>query len=188
MALSNSIVLRQNKCEDIEVTDNGKKMKKDSVKTIFGEDFSKVLKFSAYSDGAAYITMMDDENGAAWTKTKDKNYKISLSDAQEKEGESMTAKLDGKKLIIRSEDTYQSDGKDMTMEMEFIMKYMGKKSRVMDGWDVTLSDDEVYAMSNFVADGRFVAADGLLYGDYGGKKSEKQRWRRCIPGPASICR
>ena len=100
----------------------------------------------------------------------------------------MTAKLDGKKLIIRSEDTYQSDGKDMTMEMEFIMKYLGKKSRVMDGWDVTLSDDEVYAMSNFVAEGRFVAADGLLYGDYGGKKSEKQRWRRCIPGPASICR
>lgn len=82
----------------------------------------------------AYITMMDDENGAAWTKTKDKNYKISLSGAQEKEGESMTAKLDGEKLIIRSEDTYQSDGKDMTMEMEFIMKYLGKKSRVMDGW------------------------------------------------------
>lgn len=145
-------------------------MKRDSVKTIFGEDFSKVLKFSAYSDGAAYITMMDDENGAAWTKTKAKSYKISLSGAQEKEGESMTAKLDGKKLIIRSEDTYQSDGKDMTMEMEFIMKYLGKKSRVMDGWDVTLSDDEVYAMSNFVAEGRFVAADGLLYGDYGGKK------------------
>lgn len=157
-------------CGDIEVTDNGKKMKKDSVKTIFGEDFSKVLKFSAYSDGTAYITMMDDENGAAWTKTKDKSYKISLSGAQEKEGESMTAKLDGKKLIIRSEDTYQSDGKDMTMEMEFIMKYLGKKSRVMDGWDVTLSDDEVYAMSNFVAEGRFVATDGLLYGDYGGKK------------------
>ena len=146
------------------------KMKKDSVKTIFGEDFSKVLKFSAYSDGAAYITMMDDENGAAWTKTKAKSYKISLSGAQEKEGESMTAKLDGKKLIIRSEDTYQSDGKDMTMEMEFIMKYLGKKSRVMDGWDVTLSDEEVYAMRNFVAEGRFVVADGLLYGDYGGKK------------------
>ena len=56
-------------------------MKKDSVKSIFGEDFSKVLKFSAYSDGAAYITMMDDENGAAWTKTKAKSYKISLSAA-----------------------------------------------------------------------------------------------------------
>lgn len=157
-------------CEDIEVTDNGKKMKKDSVKTIFGEDFSKVLKFSAYSDGVAYLTMMDDENGVTWTKTKDKSYKISLSGAQEKESESMTAKLDGEKLIIRSEDTYQSDGKDMTMEMEFIMKYLGKKSRIMDGWDVTLSDDEVYAMSNFVSEGRFVATDGLLYGDYGGKK------------------
>lgn len=47
MAFYNPIVLQQNKCEDIEVTDNGKKMKKDSVKTIFGEDFSKVLKFSA---------------------------------------------------------------------------------------------------------------------------------------------
>lgn len=157
-------------CEDIEVTDNGKKMKKASVKTIFGEDFSKVLKFSAYSDGAAYLAMMGDENGAAWTKTKDKSYKISLSGTRKEDGESMTAKLDGEKLIIRSEDTYQSDGKDMTMEMEFIMKYLGKKSRVMDGWDVTLSDDEVYAMSNFVAEGRFVAADGLLYGDYGGKK------------------
>lgn len=62
--------------------------------------------------------MMDDENGAAWTKTKDKSYKISLSGAQEKEGESMIAKLDGKKLIIRSEDTYQSDGKDMTAEKD----------------------------------------------------------------------
>ena len=56
------------------------------------------------------------------------------------------------------------------MEMKFTMKYLGKKSKLIEGWDVTLDDDEIYAMSNAMVGGACVEADGMLYGDYGGKE------------------
>ena len=82
----------------------------------------------------------------------------------------MNAKLDGDKLIVTMKETYLSDGKEQGMEMKFTMKYLGKKSKLIEGWDVTLDDDEIYAMSNAMVGGACVEADGILYGDYGGKE------------------
>ena len=48
-------------CEDIEVIDNGEKVSKDTVKIMFGKDFSSVLKLAVYGDGSADINMMGDE-------------------------------------------------------------------------------------------------------------------------------
>ncbi|MEI3519122.1 MAG: hypothetical protein V8R14_07110 [Clostridia bacterium] len=82
----------------------------------------------------------------------------------------MTAKMDGDKLVVTMKDIYLSDGKGQGMEMRFTMKYLGKKSKLIEGWDVTLDDDEVYAMSNAMVGGSCVEADEMLYGDYGGKE------------------
>ena len=52
---------RQLGCEDIEVIDNGKKVSEDTIKIMFGKNFSSVLKLTAYGDGSADINMMGDE-------------------------------------------------------------------------------------------------------------------------------
>ena len=155
-------------CEDIEVTDNGEKIDKETIKTMFGKDFSAALKIDAYSDGQAYITLMGDEGVLLWTETGDKTYKI---DSDKEDSSEMTAKLDGEKLIVNMKEAYMSGDEEVSMEMKFTMKYLGKKSKLVEGWDVTLDDDEIYAMSNYMAGmGAFVEADGMLYGDYGGKE------------------
>ena len=66
-------------CEDIEVTDNGKKVSKDTIKTMFGKDFSSVLKLTAYGDGSADINMMGDEGVISWSETEDNGYKLSYT-------------------------------------------------------------------------------------------------------------
>lgn len=157
-------------CEDIEVTDNGEALDKDTVKTLVGEDFSSALKITAYDDGSAEVTLMGDESTASWTETKDKKYELSYADSETEDSVDMTATLDGDKLIVTAKESYQSDGKEMITEMKFTMKYLGKKSKVVEGWDITLDDDEVYAMSNAMAGGGCVEADGILYGDYGGSE------------------
>lgn len=158
-------------CEDIEVTDNGKKFDKDTIKTMFGEDISDILKINAYGDGLADINMMGDEGVVSWTETKDKSYKLSATVSETEDSDYMTAKLDSGKLIINVKETYMSGDEEVSMEMKFTMKYLGKKSKLVEGWDVTLDDDEIYAMSNYMAGmGAFVEADGMLYGDYGGKE------------------
>ena len=157
-------------CEDIEVTDNGEKVSKDTIKIMFGKDFSSVLKLAVYGDGSADISMMGDEGAASWTETKDNEYKLSYTGSESEGTEDMTAKMDGDKLVVTMKDTYLSDGKEQGMEMRFTMKYLGKKSKLIEGWDVTLDDDEVYAMSNAMVGGSCVEADGMLYGDYGGKE------------------
>ena len=157
-------------CEDIEVTDNGEKLGKDTVKTMFGEEFSSIFRLSAYDDGSAVITMMDDESTVSWTETKDREYKLAQPDSGMEGTGSMAAKLDGDKLTVTVTETYQSDGNEQSMEMIFTMKYLGKESRLVEGWDVTLDDDEVYAMSNAMMGGSCIETDGILYGDYGGEK------------------
>ena len=159
-------------CADIEVTDNGEKIDKGTVKTMFGEEFSKVLKLTAYDDGTADITMMEDEGSVFWSETADKKYEIfqSGSENDTKGSDSMMAKLDGEKLIVTVSETYLSDDEEQTMEMIFTMKYLGKQSKLVEGWDVNLDDDQVYAMSNFMAGGLCVAMDDMLYGDYGGNE------------------
>lgn len=161
-------------CEDIEVTDNGEKFDKDTIKTMFGEDISDILKINAYGDGLADINMMGDEGVVSWTETKDKSYKLSATGSETEDSDYMTAKLDSGKLIINVKETYMSGDEEMIMDMKFTMKYLGKKSKLVEGWDVTLDNDEIYAMSNFMAGtGAFVEADGMLYGDYGGKEWSK---------------
>lgn len=157
-------------CEDIEVTDNGKKVSKDTIKTMFGKDFSSVLKLTAYGDGSADINMMGDEGVISWSETEDNGYKLSYTGPEAESAGEMNAKLDGDKLIVTVKETYLSDGKEQGMEMKFTMKYLGKKSKLIEGWDVTLDDDEIYAMSNAMVGGACVEADGMLYGDYGGKE------------------
>lgn len=161
-------------CEDIEVTDNGEKFDKDTIKTMFGEDISDILKINAYGDGLADINMMGDEGVVSWTETKEKSYKLSAAGSETEDSDYMTAKLDSGRLIINVKETYMSGDEEMVMDMKFTMKYLGKKSKIVEGWDVTLDNDEIYAMSNFMAGtGAFVEADGMLYGDYGGKEWSK---------------
>ncbi|MDO4393073.1 MAG: DUF5050 domain-containing protein [Bacillota bacterium] len=155
-------------CEDVQVTNNGEKVGDDTVKLMFGEDFSSIFKLSAYGDGSADLVMMEDKNTVSWSETKDNEYKLSYPESDKKDAADMTAKLDGEKLIITVEETYKSDDKDQSMVMEFTMKYTGKKSKLIEGWNVVLNDEEVYAMSNAMIEGSFVEADGMLYGDYGG--------------------
>lgn len=157
-------------CDDIEMTDSGEKADEETVRTMFGDDFSSVLEFAAYSDGTADLTLMGDEGAVSWSEKKNKEYKLSDPDSKSGDSNEMTARLEGENLIINIKESYSSDGKEQVMEMKFTMKYAGKKSRLVKGWDVTLSDDEVYAMSNAMAGGSFVEADGILYGDYGGRE------------------
>ena len=114
-------------CEDIEVTDNGEKIDKETIKTMFGKDFSATLKIDAYSDGQAYITLMGDEGVLLWTETGDKTYKI---DSDKEDSSEMTAKLDGEKLIVNMKEAYMSGDEEVSMEMKFTMKYLGKKSKL----------------------------------------------------------
>lgn len=160
-------------CENIEVTDNGKKLDKDTVKTMFGNDFSSIFKMDAYGDGQVELTLMEEESAGSWIQKEGKTYEISFSGSETEDSDGMTAKLDGDRLVVTFTESYTSDDKEQIMEMNFIMKYLGKKSRLVEGWDVTLDDDEVYDMSNAMVGGAFVEADGMLYGDYGGKESGK---------------
>lgn len=159
-------------CVDIEVTDNGEAIDKGMIKTMFGEDFSKVFKLAAYDDGSAYVTIMEDAGPVSWSETTDKVYKLfqTATESEPEKSESMTAKLDGDKLIVTVTETYLSDNEEMTTEMIFTMKYLGKKSVLVEGWDVVFDDNEVYAMSNFMVGGLCVETDGMLYGDYGGEE------------------
>lgn len=157
-------------CEDIEVTDNGEKIDKDTVKTMFGEDFSSIFEFSAYSDGVAYITLMGNESTASWKKSKEKEYEIVQDESESEHSGTMTAELDGESLIVTVTETYESDGKEQNTQLIFKMNYLGKKSRLIEGWDVVLDEREVYDMSNAMAGGLCIEADEMLYGDYGGNE------------------
>lgn len=99
-------------CEDIEVIDNGEKVSKDTVKIMFGKDFSSVLKLTAYGDGSADINMMGDEGVISWSETEDSGYKLSYTGSEAEGAGEMNAKLDGDKLIVTMKETYLSDGKE----------------------------------------------------------------------------
>lgn len=156
-------------CEKVEITDNGEKMDEDTVKAMFGDDVKSVFGLSAYSDGSAYISLMGEEGAVLWKEAKDKEYEFVIPESGEESG-NIRAKLDGEKLVVSMEEIYQSDGKDQTTEMVFTMKYAGKKSRIIEGWDITLEGDDVYDMSNAMIGGMCVEVNGMLYGDYGGKE------------------
>lgn len=157
-------------CENIEVVDNGEKLDKDTVEMMFGEGVSNAFKLAAYDDGLAYVTMMEEEGAVLWSETSDKVYKFSQPGAESdtEDSGSMAAKLDGETLTVTVTETYLSDGVERSTEMIFTMKYLGKESRLIEGWDVTFDDHDVYAMSNFMVGGLCVEMDGMLYGDYGG--------------------
>lgn len=157
-------------CDNVEITDSGKKVEKETVKSMVGDDFSDVLQLVAYSDGSADMTLMGDNASVSWSETNNLEYKISYRDSKDNDSDDISAKLTGDNLIITIKDTYSSDGETQTMEMEFTMNYLGGKSKLLDGWDVDPTDDEIYAMSNAMVGGCFVEAGGLLYGDYGGKE------------------
>lgn len=156
-------------CENVEVTDNGEKMDEDMIQTMFGEDLTEVFALSAYSDGTARITLMGEEGAVSWKESKAGEYEIVPPESGSDDAGSMKAKLEGEKLIVSLKEVYQSNGADQSMEMIFTMKYLGKKSGLIEGWDITLEDDEIYDMSNAMVGGMCVEVDGMLYGDYGGK-------------------
>ena len=157
-------------CEDIAMTFNGEKADQELIETTFGEDYSSVLILVAYSDGSADMTLMDDEVSLSWNEENDNEYRLSSIKMESGEFDDMNAKLDGEKLIISTKETYYNNDVEETSEIDFTMKYLGDKSRLIDGWDVKLSDEEVYAMSNALSGGGCIEVDGMLYGDYGGKE------------------
>lgn len=159
-------------CEAIEMTDNGDTLSGEEIKNLFGDDLSSMMKLVVYGDGTAEITVMDDDPGmATWTE-KDGTYTFTAADGSDEE-DALTARLEDEKLRVTITETYSADGEDQTMETTFVLKYLGKNSKILEGWDIQLSDDEVYAMSNFMNNGIAVAADGMLYGDFGGKEFGK---------------
>lgn len=46
-----------------------------------------------------------------------------------------------------------------------------KEGTLLENWDLTLSDEEVRDMSNFMVSGNYIAVDGLLYGSFGSDAS-----------------
>lgn len=157
-------------CEDIEITDNGTKLSKDEMKAMMGEDLTSMMKLNAFEDGTMELSMREDTYPATWTE-KDGVYTISAPESGT-DG-SMTAKLKDGRLQVSAEEAYSSDGEEQTMKTTFTLKYLGKTSRIIDGWDVQLSDDEVYAMSNFINKGMYLVSGDMLYGDFGGKEYGK---------------
>ncbi len=157
-------------CDNVEITDSGKKVEKETVKSMVGDDFSNVLQLVAYSDGSADMTLMDDNASVSWNETGNLEYKISYPDSKDSDSDDISAKLNGDNLIITIKESYSSNGETQIMEMEFTMNYLGEKSKVVEGWDVKPTNDEIYAMSNAMVGGCFVESGGLLYGDYGGKE------------------
>lgn len=46
-----------------------------------------------------------------------------------------------------------------------------KEGTLLENWDLTLSDEEVRDMSNFMASGNYIVVDDMLYGDFGSDSS-----------------
>ena len=155
-------------CTGAEIEDNGEKVSDETLKTMLGEEFSEMLHITAYSDGIAEMEMLGDKFPVKWEK-KDGAYIIRLSEKDGDGSETMTAELKDSKLTVTSKSTYKSDDEDREMTMRFFMKYMGKVSKVLDGWDRQFSDKEIYDMSNFMNGGKFLIVDGRLYGSFGGE-------------------
>ena len=156
-------------CEKIEVVDNGEKLDQKTIKAMFGDDYSNVLKLTAYSDGTANINLMSEESTFFWKESKKNQYKFSTSASNSDNTDELSAKLEDDQLIMIIKETYSSNGKKQDMEMQFTMKYIGKKSTLVKGWDVTFDDEDVYSMSNAMSDGECIEVDGMLYGNFGGK-------------------
>lgn len=160
-------------CTDITIEDNGQKLGKEDIRNLYGDDFSELMKLTAYGDGTGELKFMEVSTSVTWTE-QDGAYTLTLPQEQVADGagvpETMTARIKENKLQVTSKESYTADEKEQTMTMTFTLKYLGRESKILDGWDVQLSDEEVYAMSNFMNFGACVVADGMLYGDYGGKE------------------
>lgn len=171
------------KYSGIEMTENGETLSKDDIEPLLGGQGAEIIHLKAYGDGTAVIVLFGSESECSWTEEHGA-YTITLpgtSDDGESD-ESMKAELKGNTLSITSEESYMSteeeDGVESSEENSIVtvfeLKYVGKVSKIIEGWDVELSDSETYAMSNFMNDGSFVIVnDDILYGNFGGKEYGK---------------
>lgn len=137
-------------CEDISMGE----MTASEMEELFGMKVSEMASLTAYSDGTAEFGFLGDIGAVKWNET-DAGYTIDMGN------EKMQATLKDNKLTVISEES--QDGK-ITM----IFAYTGKASSVVPGWSLDLTDEQVLDMSNFMAGGAAVEADGKLYGVYGG--------------------
>lgn len=152
------------KCVDMSMVDGDSTYGKEDLEELYGAKAKDVAALTAYGDGSGEFTYMGNTGAVTWTESEE-GYDIDLGD-----GQVMKAELKDNTLTLTSEDSYMSDDTEIKMVVTYTLEYQGKTSKFFNDWNLALTDDEIREMSNYMAYGHYVVADGYLYGDFGGKK------------------
>lgn len=155
-------------CVDVEMTDNGETISKKDLEKMLGMKVKKMMNITAYGDGTAEMTIMGDSGSVTWTEA-DGTYTI-ITGSEAEDGSSNTAVLKDSKLILTIKDNYSADDKKTETSTTYTLKYIGKKSKLINGGEIKFTDDETRAMSNYMNEGQYLVVDDVLYGCFGGKK------------------
>lgn len=157
------------KCVDLTMEDNGQEMGKEELEEFLGVKAEDMVSLKAYDDGTGEFTYLGEASGMTWTEA-DGGYTIALELPDEEAAAQMSAGLKDGRLVVSSEENYLSDDVEMKTVTTYTLEYQGKVSKILENWNLELSEEEVLAMNNQIAFGQYVIADGYLYGQYGGEE------------------
>lgn len=160
-------------CVDLTLKDNGQTMGREDLEELFGMKVKDMASLAGYDDGTCEFMYLGETLGDAasttWTES-DGGYTITLGAPDGEASEVMSAVLKDGKLTVSSESSYLSDDTEIKTVTTFTFAYKGKASKILENWDLELSEEEVLAMNNYMEFGNYIVTDGYLYGRYGGEK------------------
>ncbi len=149
-------------CTGVTMKDGDSEFGTEEIEKLYGLKVKDMAALTAYGDGTGELKLFEDAAEITWTEG-DKGYEISMG-----EEDTLTAALDGETLNMTIDSDYEADGETRTMQFELTFKYAGPATGFFDDWDLEMSEEQVRDMSNAMAFGHFVYADGYLYGGFGG--------------------
>lgn len=148
-------------CSEMTMNDGTAELGTEDMENMFGAKVSELADLKAFPDGTAEMLLLEEPLALTWVEA-DTGYELTAEGA---ENETITAELDEIRLILVLEEV-MDDGSKTTMTMVF--DYEGMASAVVDGWDLTMTEEEMRQMNNFMACGEFIIVEGYLYGTFGG--------------------
>lgn len=156
-------------CVDMTMEDNGQKMNKEELEKLFDKKVGEMAFLNAYEDGTGEFTFLDGTGSMTWTES-DGVYTITPESTGDEGADSMSAELKDGSLVVTSEGSYLSDDAELKTVMVLTFEYQGRSSKILENWDLEMSEEEVLEMNSQIEEGQYIIADGYLYGYYGGKE------------------
>lgn len=147
-------------CVEMTMNDGTAEMTTEDMENVFGA-VKDIADLKAFADGTAELFLFDETLALTWTESGD-GYVLTAESAG---SESITAALKDGRLELVMEES-MDDGAKTSFTMVF--DYEGNASVLIDGWDLTMTEEESRLMNNAMVYGEFIVVDGYLYGTYGG--------------------